>query len=54
MYPHQWHYNLLPNAQAGILPHDFVHYVVEDTLDLRQGFWRSALAFPIQNHLGMP
>ncbi|MBD1845770.1 hypothetical protein H6F89_20645 [Cyanobacteria bacterium FACHB-63] len=25
--------------KQGILPHDFVHYVVEDTLDLCQGFW---------------
>lgn len=25
--------------KQGILPHDFVHYVVEDTLDLRRGFW---------------
>lgn len=28
-----------PMPKQGILPHDFVHYVVEDTLDLRQGFW---------------
>ncbi|NER01354.1 MAG: hypothetical protein F6K17_01295 [Okeania sp. SIO3C4] len=28
-----------PLPKQGILPHDFVHYVVEDTLDLRQGFW---------------
>jgi hypothetical protein len=28
-----------PIPKQGILPHDFVHYVVEDTLDLRQGFW---------------
>jgi hypothetical protein len=25
--------------KQGILPHDFVHYVVEETLELRQGFW---------------
>ncbi|MGB5973102.1 MAG: hypothetical protein WBG38_07275 [Nodosilinea sp.] len=28
-----------PMPKQSILPHDFVHYVVEDTLDLRQGFW---------------
>lgn len=28
-----------PMPKQGILPHDFVHYVVEETLDLRQGFW---------------
>jgi hypothetical protein len=28
-----------PMPRQGILPHDFVHYVVEETLDLRQGFW---------------
>jgi hypothetical protein len=28
-----------PMPKQGILPHDFVHYVVEDMLNLRQGFW---------------
>lgn len=28
-----------PMPKQGILPHDVVHFVVEDTLDLRQGFY---------------
>ncbi|HEY9658435.1 MAG TPA: hypothetical protein V6C65_08305 [Allocoleopsis sp.] len=28
-----------PMPKQGILPHDFVHYVVEDTLNLRRGFY---------------
>ncbi len=28
-----------PMAKQGILPHDFIHYVVEDTLNLRRGFY---------------
>ncbi|MBF2046584.1 MAG: hypothetical protein EDM05_002090 [Leptolyngbya sp. IPPAS B-1204] len=28
-----------PMPKQGILPHDLVHYVVEESLNLRQGFW---------------
>lgn len=28
-----------PMPKQGILPHDFVHYVVEDTLRLKRGFY---------------
>lgn len=28
-----------PMPKQGILPHDFVHYIVEDTLNLKQGFY---------------
>ncbi|MBD3886347.1 hypothetical protein IFO70_32165 [Phormidium tenue FACHB-886] len=28
-----------PMPKQGILPHDFVHYVVEDTLNLKRGFY---------------
>ncbi len=28
-----------PMPKQGILPHDFVHYIVEDTLNLKRGFY---------------
>ncbi|MBD2465857.1 hypothetical protein H6G89_33245 [Oscillatoria sp. FACHB-1407] len=28
-----------PMPKQGILPHDFIHYVVEDTLNLKRGFY---------------